>query len=552
MKWRWYGLILLLGSTIAAAQELNSSDRAVAEAAIKSIRPQAIRAHVRFLADSLLEGREPGTRGYDIAARYVAAELEAMGLHPAGLRGTWFQPVPLRKTVSDASRSSIMLLGNGREQTLKDAADYVFGGDMLRPESQVEGPLVFVGFGLTAPEMKYDDYSGIDVHGKIVVQIQGAPEKFPSTVRAHYSDDVGKAKNAAARGAVGILYVMSPEDQKRNPWAWIMPQIQAGAMQWLDAARTPHDSVPGLLATAFLSQQGAEMLFDGAPKKLEEAFATAKTGQPQAFPLALRARIHTLSKHTEFDSSNVVALLEGSDPSLRNQYVVYTAHIDHLGLCPPAEADRVCHGALDNAAGVASLLEIARAYANLSRAPRRSILFTFVTGEEMGLLGSDFFAHSPTVPLESIVANLTLDTPMSLLFSGKDLVAYGSEHSTLAKDVESAARQIGFNVSPDPMPEEMVFIRSDQYSFVRAGVPSVFINGGADGLDLTRKWLTTKYHTPLDSMNQDFDYQSGARAAGMNFLVGYEVAQKDQSPAWNEGDFFGSKFGKKHQLSAPQ
>jgi hypothetical protein len=540
------GLILLLGSATVFAQELNSSDRAGAEAAIKSIHSQAIRAHMRFLADSLLEGREPGSRGYNIAARYVATQLEAMGLRPAGLQGTWFQPVPLRKAVNDGSKSSIVLLGNGREHILRDAIDYAFSNDLLHPESQVEASLVFVGFGVTAPEMRYDDYNGIDVRGKIVVQIAGAPEKFPSTVRAYYSDGTGKARNAVARGAIGFITILSPEDQKRNPWAWVVPQIQAGAMTWLDAARVPHDTFPGIRADALLSQSGAEMIFDGAPKKLEEAFTTAKVGQPQAFPLVVRARIHEVTKHTEFESPNVVALLAGSDPALRSQHVVYTAHIDHLGSCPAVEGDAVCHGALDNAGGVASLLEIARAYASLQQPPRRSILFTFVTGEEAGLLGSDYFAHFPTVPLENITSNITLDTPMGLLFAGKDLVAYGSEHSSLARNVELAARQIGYQVSADPIPEETVFIRSDQYSFVRAGVPSVFINGGTDGLDITRKWLVTKYHTPLDSMNQDFDYQSGAKAAGMNFLVGFEVAQEDQSPAWNKGDFFGSKFGKNH------
>ncbi|MBI3666325.1 MAG: M28 family peptidase [Acidobacteria bacterium] len=533
-----------MGSAPVFAQQLNPADRSAAEAAIKTIRAQAIRAHMRFLSDSLLEGRAPGTRGYDIAAQYVATQMEAMGLRPAGVNGTWFQPVPLRKAVNDASRSSYVLVGDGKEQKLADTADYVFGGDLLRAESSVEAPLVFVGFGATAPEMNYDDYAGANVRNKIVVLIQGAPPRFPSTVRAYYSSRVVKEQNAVAHGAAGTTTILLPEDQKRVRWDWIVPQIKAGQVQWLDAARTPHDVFPELRVGALFSQHGAEMLFAGAPKTLDQAFAAARANQPQAFPLASSARIHRVSTHTEFESPNIIAKLEGSDPALRDQYVVYTAHVDHLGLCPPVEGDKVCHGAWDNASGTASLLEIARAFTSLPRSPRRSVLFVFVTGEEMGLLGSDYFAHFPAVLIENIIANLNIDGSPSMLTSSKYLTAYGGEHSSLGKNAESAAQQVGYKISPDLMPEEVLFIRSDQYSFVLQGVPSLFIIDGADGLDVGRKWLTTKYHTPLDNVNQPLDYESGARGARMNFLVGYEVAQQDQPPAWNEGDFFGSKFGR--------
>jgi len=376
------------------------------------------------------------------------------------------------------------------------------------------------------------------------VLIIGAPSRFPSTVRAYYSDGRDKAKNAAARGAVATISIFLPEDQKRQPWAWVVPQLQAGYLAWLDAAHMPHDVFPELRAGAYLSQHGAEMLFAGAPKTLEQVFAAARESRPQAFPLALSARIHRASIQTEFESPNIVGELAGSDPALRDQYVVYTAHVDHLGLCPPVEGDKVCHGAWDNASGVATLLEIARAFAHLPRPPRRSVLFAFVTGEEKGLPGSDYFAHSPTVPIDKIVANVNIDNAPGMLFPEKDLHVFGSEHSSLMKNAEAAARQIGYELSPDPFPEETFFIRSDQYSFVRQGVPSVWIGDGFDRRDVVKKWLTTKYHTPLDNISQPLDYESGARAAGINFLVGYEVAQQEQRPTWNEGDFFGSKFGK--------
>ncbi len=523
------------------------------QSAMNAIRPDGIRAHMRFLSDSLLQGRGTGTTSYEIAARYVATQLEASGLHPAGLNGTWYQPVPLRKSVADDGKSSLLLLTKSGEQTLVPLKDYVFYGDLNRTDTSLEAPTVFVGFGVTAPEHSYDDYAGADVKGKIVVVLDGAPAKFPSTVRAYYSDFNVKAKNAVAHGAVGFVDLMTPEDQKRYAWDWLMPQIQMGSMQWLEKDGGPHNGFPELRGGALLSQSGAEKLFAGASKTLDQVFETAKASQPQSFALSVTARIHSISTHTSADSPNIVGELVGSDLALRNQYVVYTAHVDHLGICPPVKGDKVCHGALDNASGTASLLEIARAFASLAQAPRRSILFVFVTGEEMGLLGSDYFASFPTVPRSAIAANINIDGAPGLFYAMKDLIVLGVEHSSLEQQVESAAKRIGYSLSPDPMPEENFFIRSDQYSFVQQGVPAVDVTDGIqaidpkiDGLKLQKEWMVTKYHTPLDNMDQVLDYASGAKAAGVNFLVGYEVAQQDAVPTWNKGDFFGEKFGPRH------
>jgi Peptidase family M28 len=541
----------------SSAQELSPADQSAADAAIKVIRPEAIAAHMRFLSDSMLEGRAPDSPGYQIAARYVATELEGMGLRPGGLNGTWFQQVPLRKAVLDTSKSSLVLVADGpgannKEQQLVDGQDYVLTGDVTHAQNKLEAPIVFVGFGVTAPEENYDDYSGIDVRGKIVLTFYGAPPRFPSTVRAYYSDDIVKTKNALAHGAVAMLSTLLPEDWKRWPWDWDVPQFRMGSTNWLDKTGTPVDPFP-LGGVAQFSQTGAALLFSNGPKTLEEAFATARLSQPQAFPLRWRARIHTVSIQTTYESPNIIGEVVGSDPALRDRYVVYTAHVDHLGICPPIDGDNVCHGTVDNASGVSTLLEIARAYASLARPPRRSVLFVFVTGEEMGLLGSDYFAHTPTVPLNKVVANVNIDGAPGMLFSMKDAVAMGAEHSSIDKAAESAARELGYALIPDPMPEEAGFIRSDQYSFVLQGVPAVNISDGIsstdpkiDGLAVEKKWLVTRYHTPLDNMDQPLDYDSGAKAAGLNFLVGYELAQRNQPPEWNKGDFFGTKFAEKH------
>jgi Peptidase family M28 len=540
----------------------NSDERAAADVATKSIRPEQLRAHVRFLADKLLQGRAPGTPGYDIAARYVATELEGMGLQPA-VSGGWYQPVPLEKAVTDATASSFTLTINGKEQKLTDAKDYILSTWFASPagkdkaESDVSAPVVFVGFGVTAPDQKYDDYAGIDAKGKIVAEIYGAPSAFPSTERAFYSDGAVKAKNAVAHGAVGTIQVMLPEDWKRYPWDWIIPQIQMGEMHWLGKDGVPHDFFPELRGNAILSEKEAPALFGGAPKTIDEVYAAARASKAQGFALPVTAHIHTVANQTVIHSPNIVGELRGSDPALRDQYVVYTAHVDHLGICPPIEGDNVCHGAMDNASGTASLLEIARAYASLPTPPRRSVLFVFVTGEEMGLLGSDYFAHFPTVPLKSIVANVNIDGAPGLYYPMNDVVVLGAEHSSLNNEVTGAAKQIGYELTPDPMPEEVMFIRSDQYSFVLQGVPAVDVTDGikasdpkVNGLEVIKKWLTTRYHTPLDNMEQPMDFVSAAKGSVMNFLVGYEVAQRPGTPAWNKGDFFGNTFGPRHSATS--
>jgi hypothetical protein len=529
------------------------SSPAPEQSAMNSIRPEAIRAHMRFLSDSLLQGRGTGTPGYQIAARYVATQLEAAGLRPAGVDGTWYQMVPLRKSVTDDGKSSMVLVTKGSEQTLVSLKDYVLYGDLNRVDTSVEAPVVFVGFGVTATERDYDDYAGADVKGKIVAVLDGAPAKFPSTVRAYYSDYNVKAKNAVAQGAVGWIGVELPEDQKRNPWDWNMPQVQMGLMEWLEKNGSPHNAFPEFRSGVVLNQSGTEKLFAGASKTLDQLFEAARASQPQSLALPVTARIHTISSHTSADSPNIIGEVVGSDPALRNQFVVYTAHVDHLGICPPKNGDNVCHGALDNASGVASQLEIARAFASLPQSPRRSILFVFVTGEEMGLLGSDYFATFPTVPRSAIAANINIDGAPGLYYPMKDLIVLGIEHSSLEQQVQSAAARIGYSLSPDPMPEENFFIRSDQYSFVQQGIPAVNITDGSqssdpkvDGMKVLKDWLVTIYHTPLDNMDQTLDYDSGARAAGVNFLVGYDVAQQDAAPTWDKGDFFGEKFGPRH------
>jgi Peptidase family M28 len=549
--WSVLGLVIWVALGQLSGQQSGKTGSGTVEFALGEVRGEAIRGHMRFLADPLLEGRAPEGRGYAIAARYVQSELEGMGLKPAGTGGDWYQQVPLRKSVVDGSKSSLSLAGKGGDRTLTDAQDYIYSPSLVEAESVVSAPVMFVGFGVTAPEQQYDDYAGVDVKGKIVAMIAGAPSKFASEVRAYYSDGLVKGRNAVAHGAAGVIDIELPEDWKRYTWEWLVPQFQAGDMRWLEESGAVHNAFPELKGHALLSEKGAAALFADSPMKLDAVYQAARAGKSQSFALPVTARMKTVSAITDVKSPNIAARLDGSDARLKDEFVVYTAHVDHLGICPPVNGDSVCHGAVDNGSGTASLLEIARAYARLGQAPRRSVLFVFVTGEEMGLLGSDYFAWHPTVPEKKLVANVNVDEAPGIYYAMKDVVPMGSEHSSLGKTVVEQAARMGYSVSPDPMPEEVGFIRSDQYSFVLRGIPAVQIIDGVkavdpkiDGLTVLKQWLATRYHTPADNMEQPLDYDSAAKGARLNFMVGYTVAQEEKAPTWNAGDFFGQRFGK--------
>jgi hypothetical protein len=399
---------------------------------------------------------------------------------------------------------------------------------------------------VTAPDRGYDDYRGVDAKGKIVVLLTGAPSSFPPTERAHHATPRMKGENAVRHGAVGILVVRTPD--QTFPWDRLVRQSRAGGLRWLDPKGEPADVFPALRGAATLSDSAAGRLFEDAPAPLDRVLAEAAAGKPPAFDLPVRATLRTVSEHRKIESPNVAGLLPGSDQRLSDEVLVYSAHLDHLGVGEPVEGDSIYNGALDNASGSAALLEVARAFAALPRPPRRSVLFLAVTGEEMGLLGSDYFAEYPTVAIDRIVANVNLDG-LSLLYPLRELVPLGAEHSTLDSTVARAARRLDITLAPDPFPQEVFFVRSDQYSFVRRGVPSLFpfmgmrSDSGVDAAARFREWLATRYHTPQDDLDQPMDLEAGARHAQLAFLVGLEVADGDRRPAWKEGDFFQRTFG---------
>jgi hypothetical protein len=444
---------------------------------------------------------------------------------------------------------SLAPAGGGPAVPLTPRVNFLQVGDLLRTESRVTAPVVFAGYGVTAPDLGYDDYAGLDVRGKIVALLTNAPARFASEQRAHFSSRRLKAENAGARGVVGILGLLTDDDVKRFPWERMIGE-DPHAVQWLHPDGTPDGVVPGLRGGALLSPSGVRRLFAHSPIPLEKAFADAAQGRGQGLDLRITATIASRSEHRALASANVVGLLEGSDPALKDTYVVYSAHLDHIGVGKPVDGDPIRNGAYDNASGSAIVLEVAGALARLRVPPRRSVLFVFVTGEEKGMVGSDYFANHPTVPPEGIVANVNVDMPL-FLYPLADVIAFGAENSSLDSVVRRAAARVGFALSPDPMPVENLFVRSDQYSFVRRGVPAVFLvpgfrstDPGVDGGRAFAEFLQRNYHLPSDDLTRPMDLASAERFIRANIVIGYEVASNPEPPRWKPGNFFGKTFGR--------
>jgi Zn-dependent M28 family amino/carboxypeptidase len=507
----------------------------------------AIKAHMGFLADDLLEGRESGTRGYDIAANYVASQYAVMGVKPAGDNGSYLQQVPLTAYRS-VNEGGVSYTGaDGKSGVLTFGEDYLPSAQARQAETLVTAPLVFVGYGVVAPERGRDDYAGLDVKGKIVVLLSGAPSGLQTEIRAHYSNTNVKRAEAAKRGAVGVLTLPTTSSEKRRPFARGIGNYQEWRMTWNDAKGVAYvrgAEAPGL---ATLSLKGGAKLFAGAPTSLDDVLVAAETpeGLVKGFDLPTNVTIQSKTEIEKRQSSNVVGLIEGSDPTLKAQTIILSAHLDHLGI-HGKDADKINNGALDNASGIATMLEVARGFKEAKTKPKRSIVLLAVTAEEKGLIGSEYFANNPTVPKAGIAADVNLDMPI-LLYDFQDVIAFGADRSTIGPAVARAAGRVGITLSADPMPEEGLFTRSDHYRFVEQGVPSVFLmtgfkNGGEKGF---KDFLATHYHKPNDDLNQPINYEAGARFALVNYQIARELADMPARPAWNKGDFFGNLFGKK-------
>lgn len=541
---------VLLGAIAFAA----AAPPAPSSADIQRIRPAAIKAHMQFLSDDLMEGRATGSRGYMLAANYIRSQFETIGLKP-GANGSYFQFVPLRRTRLAPEQCSVTIKRDGHETKLEYEKTFTMRGNPVYENATVEAPVVFVGYGVTAPEFKHDDYAGLDVKGKIVAALYGAPASLLPSERAHFSPTGQKEKMAAAHGAIGFITIWAGQREKETPFTRFMGFVRLPGMRWINTKGEPNDVQPSIKGEAYLSADGARQLFQGASKSFDDVLAAESTGKLPILALPVTVAIRQVSKFEMLQSPNIAGILPGSDPKLKDEYVLYTAHADHLGIGRPVKGDNIYNGALDNASGTAALIEMAHAFATSPQQPRRSIMFLAVTGEEEGLLGSDYFAHNPTVPISQIAANINMDE-LPMVFDFKDVVPLGAEHSSLGPLVDTIAKSQGIETSPDPMPEENFFVRSDQYSLVREGVPAVAITGGEKAMDpkvnggeIERAWIKTHYHSPQDDMSQPLDYDAAAKYTRLNFALGYAVANEEARPTWNPGDFF-AKAAEERQKAA--
>ncbi len=428
--------------------------------------------------------------------------------------------------------------------------------DAVRETSAVSAEVVYVGHGVHAPELGYSDYEGIDVEGKIVAVFSGAPESLGGNEGAYYASSSTKSLEAVSRGAIGSLSLRSEKSEERNAWESFKDRIGKRERQtWVSDDGRAARYYPELQAGASLNLEVTRRLFEGAAISFDEAHAAMVEGAAQPFAMGVSVSLATETEHSTVTSANVIGIVPGTDDDLRNEYIVYTAHLDAVGVRTPSssdegegekEKDLIRNGMYDNAMGVALMLETARA---IAAAPlKRSVMFVALTAEESGLLGSDYFVNNPTVPVDSIVTNINLDMPL-FLYPVADLIAFGSQHSSLQAVVESSSHAEGFTFSEDPMPEERLFVRSDQYSFVRAGIPAVYLVTGfnsndpeIDGEELFKDHLKNHYHDVSDDLSRPVDWASAVRFARAHTRIGQAIANDRDRPTWNEGDFFGEKF----------
>ncbi|HEY5850681.1 MAG TPA: M28 family metallopeptidase [Lysobacter sp.] len=509
-----------------------------------------IEADVRFLADDLLEGREAGTRGYDLASLYVAQRFRAIGLAPAGDDGSYFQRVPMLRGVVQAEGNALVINRDGQSRSLAFRDEFLPSVNYNEADARVEAPAVFVGQGVYAPELQHDDFAGVDVKGKVAVMFNGAPARFDNDRRAFYSSSRNKAQELVRRGAVGMVVVQSDEDQKKNPWSRSAGNWNRPGMRLRGADGKGIDTWPELKVNASVSAAAADALLSANGRSAKGLSQDLRDGKLRAFNLPGTLSLTARTAITPVDSRNVVARLDGGEAAKKAENVVFSAHLDHVGIGAAVNGDSIYNGALDNALGIAVMLEAANRMAHEPKPTQRSLLFVAVTAEEKGLLGAEWFARNPTVPRESLVANVNMDMPM-LLAPTSDVVPIGIEHSSLQALVQQAANEVGVDLSPDPSPEEVVFVRSDQYAFIRAGVPAVYLDGGyksRDGDDaqtIQEAFLRQRYHQPGDDTSQPIQYADAARLARLNARIGTLIADAPQRPSWNAGDFFGDRFGKR-------
>jgi Zn-dependent M28 family amino/carboxypeptidase len=510
---------------------------------LASIGPAALRAdakrwwsHVEALANDEMAGRNTGSPEHKRAADYVASQFQMAGLEPAGV-GAYLQPVRFKTRRIVEAQSSLALVNGGRTEPLSLGEDANFSV-RIDPAPSLEAPLVFVGYGLHVPERGINDFEGLNLNGAVVVYLAATPKALPGPLQAHFGSAAERWHMYKAAGAVGTISIANPKSMdipwSRSTLARLQPQMALADPTLDDAA--------GQQFAATMNPAHADKLLAGSGHTFAELLALADANRPLPhFALPARVKARVAVERSDAESQNVVGILRGSDPRRRNEYVVLSAHLDHLGVGEPINGDRIYNGAMDNASGVAAILEIATELHESNAKPARSIVFVAVTGEEKGELGSRYFAAHPTVPREGIVANVNTDMFLPL-FPLKTLMVLGLDESDLGQDIRAVARDRGLAVQADPEPQRNRFVRSDQYSFIKVGIPALAMKVGYEANSpeaaVARKWTAERYHAPSDDLNQPIDLSAGGKYVEVVRDLALRIANRTDRPRWNDSSFF--------------
>ncbi len=538
------GFVIGALAIIGIAQRTRGTPSAISE--------NALRAHIKFLSDDRLEGRGTGAKGGETAALYVAEQFEAMGLKGAGAKGSFWQPVSLVGVKADP-KTELRVNGPERAEAFKFADDFVAFTGAQAEHVALNADLVFVGYGIDAPEQKWNDYKGPaeDYRGKILVMLvndppatKEEPNLFGGRTLTYYGRWTYKYEEAARRGAVGAILLHTNESAG---YPWSVVRTSNGSWRF-DIARSAGDKTPFLKMRSWMTDDAAHRMFGLAGQNLDELRKQAASRDFKPIKLNLQASIDLNSELKRVEAPNVVAILPGRDPKLRDEYVIFSAHWDHFGIgAPDKKGDTIYNGALDNATGVASVLEIARVLSSLPapEKPRRSILFLITTAEEQGLLGSEWYSQHPVKPINKTATDINLDS-MNILGPTRDFVPLGAERSSLKAVVEAIARERGLRISSDPRPEQGSFYRSDHFPFAKVGVPSISLKEGDDYVGRPKGWGEKKfreyneahYHQPSDEYSDEWDFRGMIQEADFAMAIGRRVADMNPMPKFNPDDEF--------------
>ena len=516
---------------------------AAAQAQIQDVSGSKIKAHVKFLSSDLLEGRGVGTRGGDLAAEYIASQFAVAGAKPAGDGGTYFQRVPLVGVTTQAD-STLVATSGGKSASFEWQKEFVGGSHRQQTNEKFDAEVVFVGHGIVAPEERWNDFKDVDVRGKIIVLFTNEPqpenpEVFKGKTLTYYGRWTYKYEQAVRMGALGALIIHTTPtagygwEVVRNSWSKEDPQVR------LETGK------PALALAGWMTQDAGQKLFAMAGKTVDEMLHAADSRDFRPMPLGIRLRGNFNAKFRPIESKNVVAFVPGSDARLKHEYVIFTAHWDHLGVALAVNGDTIYNGAIDNATGCGILLETARAWAAMEQKPRRSALFLSVTAEEAGLRGSEYYGQHPLVPLGKTAVDINYDA-LYPWGRTKDIVMLGADRTTVWPIVQEAAQRYQYEIQPDPRPEQGSYYRSDHFMLARVGVPSFSVKTGAlifgkspaYSAEMFAEYNTLHYHQPSDEYHEDWDFSGIEQAAQFGMLIGLNVANSEVMPTWNAGDEF--------------